>query len=292
MAALTELLFESAPLARAWARELCGGGGDATGCTGYHAVRQYWRILELVTCASHHVFYDGRIRDLAVDDAMRDVLISGCADYAQLAQILAAYGGAGIEPRITVVDRCRTPLALCRWYAEREGLAIDTCCCDIREYHPSRRFDLVCTHSFLSWFPPTRRREVADTWHELLRPGGVVLTVDRIRPPADSPETRVCSDKCETDDFCAMVLERATRLRDRLDVPPETLVDWARQYRQQKYSYGVRSPSALREDFERAGFEVEIEMLGPLPRPEWRRERDRDGRVNYMGLAATRPRAV
>lgn len=284
-------LFESAPLARTRADELCRRETDGSSCVGYHGLRQYWRILDLVTTPAHHDFYAQRLRTLGVERGFRDVLISACADHVQLAQVLSASRSVGLEPRITVVDRCPTPLALCEWYAEREAASITTRCTDILQYRPKRRFDLICTHSFLSWFPPSRRREVAGSWHRLLRPGGMVLTVTRIWPETTSPETPVSSNAREVEDFCAQVLDRATRLRDRLDVPPETLVSWARRYREEKTSYGVRSVPALEADFRRSGFEVEAEMLGPLPRPEWRRERGKDGRVNYVGLAATRPAA-
>lgn len=283
------LLAESAPLASAWAGRYCGNDPDAPDCAVYHGLRQYWRILDLVTTPAHHAFYPDHIRTLCAEAGSLDVLISGTADYAQLAQILEVCRGVPIEPRITVVDRCRTPLALCRWYADRVGVLIETHCSDIREYQSNREFDLIATHSFLTWFPPVERRRVTAKWYELLRPGGVALTVNRIRPPSANPDALVHGDDGESDEFCAQVLERAQRLHHLLDITPEELAARAKQYRAVKTTYGLRSLSALEQDFRRAGFAVETTALGPLSRQEWRRERDKQGNIAYIGMMATRP---
>jgi len=44
-----------------------------------------------------------------------------------------------------VVDRCDTPLALCRWYAERAGFEIDTRASDILRFQDAQGFDAIVT---------------------------------------------------------------------------------------------------------------------------------------------------
>jgi hypothetical protein len=78
------------------------------------------------------------------------VLVSGCADAAMLARVAACLpSAAAIE--IVVLDRCRTPLELCRDYAASHGLHVELVHRDILDYEAAP-FDLICTHSFLSFF--------------------------------------------------------------------------------------------------------------------------------------------
>lgn len=285
----TNPLIESAPLAQSWARRLCRSLPGETCCADYHGLRQYWRLLDLVTTPGHHDFYADHIGPPVSAGCIGHVLISGCADYAQLAQIAGICGERERLPEISVVDRCETPLALCRWYARREGFSIDTHAADIRRFRPRRSVDLVCTHSFLTWFAPRERPEIVSKWFELLRPGGTVLTVTRLRPPSDSPDSLVADDEKEARAFCALVLERAKQRPGLIDATPGQLMDWARRYRSGKTSYGIRSRSGLEAVFRSAGFQVQTVNLGTVPRPEWRRERDAQGAVSYIGVIATRP---
>lgn len=43
------------------------------------------------------------------------MLISGTADYSMLAHLLQAYRNVEAAVHVTVLDRCETPLYLCRW---------------------------------------------------------------------------------------------------------------------------------------------------------------------------------
>src|SRR6185369_1501384 len=91
-----------------------------------------------------------------------------------------------IRPEITIVDQCETPLMLNRWYAERAALAITTTRSNLLQYATSTPFDLICTHSLLSELPPARRPALLANWRTLLRPGGCVVTVNRLRPDGGS----------------------------------------------------------------------------------------------------------
>lgn len=168
-----EALEEAARLAREKAPSLCAG------CDWNHGLWPTLRLLGLVTePALHGEFLRPALA--AVPGAAPRVLLSGAADHALLAQVLAAY--AGRSPRITVLDICETPLMLNRWYAERRGVRIETQRSDILDYEAAGAFDVVCTHAFLGNFDPPKRAALMRKWHSLLQPGGKVITVNRLRP--------------------------------------------------------------------------------------------------------------
>ncbi len=144
------------------------------------------RALGLVTTPdTHGNFYAQTISALA-RDGYRRVLISGSADINMLQRVTAAYDAAGATPSITFVDRCPTPVALAEWYAKRIGSDVDTRSCDILDF-AGGPFDIVCTHSFMGYFDDEARRRLGQKWTDLLRPGGKVVTINRIRPNASGP---------------------------------------------------------------------------------------------------------
>jgi len=177
----TEELLASAPLALAFGADNCWPGpGPAPTCCWYHGVWQYFRLLDLVaTPWKQEAFFRGAFRGLAADGNYRRVLI-----YAMLALLLSAYREEGREPEVTVVDRCETPLFLNRWFAERHGLSLTTRVGDALRYEAEEPYDLICTHSFLGYFSPPQRQVLAAVWGKILRPGGRVVTVQRIRQGA------------------------------------------------------------------------------------------------------------
>jgi len=250
-----EPLLESAPLAWKIAPQLCRKD-PATGesCWWSHGLWQFLRLTGLGSTAAHRGdFYRRAIRIPGSTGTPR-VLVSGTADYAMLAQVIAAFDGSGTRPEITVLDICETPLHLNRWYAERSGYAIDTVCRDILAYEASRPFDIVCTDSFLGRFPHTRWPVLAEKWHSLLRPGGLVATASRLRKgnaPATIgfPETRA---KALHD----AILDLAEKKRHLLKIEPGDLARCAELYASRHVNHAVRSVDDVRMPFEAAGFEL------------------------------------
>ena len=175
-----EALAEAARLARERAPALCRRDA-ATGrtCDWHHGLWPTLRLLGLVTEPALHAQFL-RAALAGVPGERPRVLISGAADHALLAQLLDALGAR--RPAVTVVDICETPLMLNCWFAERAGLAIDTHCSDILDYEQAGAYDAVCTHAFLGNFDAPGRDALMRKWHALLRPGGKVITVNRLRP--------------------------------------------------------------------------------------------------------------
>ena len=153
-----EALEEAARLARDEAPSLCRADAAGGTCAWHHGLWPTLRLLGLVTePALHGEFLRGALA--AVAGKAPRVLLSGAADHALLAQVLAAFASRTL--RITVLDICETPLLLNRWYAGRAGVAIETCRSDILDYAAPRAFDAICTHAFLGNFDAARARAFA-----------------------------------------------------------------------------------------------------------------------------------
>jgi SAM-dependent methyltransferase len=181
-----------------------------------------------------------------------------------LARVASAYAGAATPLDATVVDLCRTPLALTTAYAQRCLLPARTLVADIREFTASRPFDVVCTHSLLPRLPGPERPRVVERWASLLRPGGKLVTVTRIDPEG-KPSPAAPS---QAHAFGERVRREAARWRELLEVSPDELGAAAREYAASTIVYAPpRSVDELVELVTGGGFTVERlevrEVAGP-----------------------------
>jgi SAM-dependent methyltransferase len=104
----------------------------------------------------------------------RRMLIAGAADTGLLASVARAAAGHDVE--IEVVDRCATPIELCRRFAERWSLPVAARVVDLAELD-ARGFDLVYANSVLPFIPAGRRSDLLTRMRQALRPGGHLLLV-------------------------------------------------------------------------------------------------------------------
>ena len=256
MSSEPEPLEESAPLARKLATECCRVD-PLTGesCAWYHGLWQTLRIMRLVETPEYHAaFFRDAFRAIGAGGSAPRVLVSGSADYGMLAQVFSAFRGAGIEPEVTVIDRCDTPLALNRWYAERRDAVLETSCCDVLEFECAQPFDAICTHAFFGRFSPSERVALLTKWRSLLRPGGAVVTATPIRPGNDAPMAGFAPDQILA--FRAAVEELAQRAGDTVFPEPCQLAQAAETYARRHQVHPVRSLEELRVQFEGAGFRL------------------------------------
>lgn len=184
---LQALWLDTAPLALENSAEFCtqsiGGNNLIAGhnCSIMHGSWQYLLLLGLTANPGRNLkFYRAHIARLAQERNLRRLLIAGCCDYTMLAIALSAFEDANITPDITVVDRCDTPLSLCRWFAKRYGCMIATEKTEILHYTAEAPFDLICTDGFLSVFTQDTRPDLIASWHALLKPGGYVVTTNNL----------------------------------------------------------------------------------------------------------------
>jgi hypothetical protein len=253
---LDEPLAESAPLAWAEAPVRCYRD-PATGqtCLWYHRVWQYLRWLGFIdSVGTNSDFLLETFEDVARSRNHPSVLVSGTADYAMLAHLRCGYARAGAVLEATVVDRCPTALLINHWYADRYAIALETACADVLEYSGRDRFDLICTHNFVSRFDAEARQRLVARWFELSKPGGVVVTTQRIRPR----EPRAISGFTEGEarDLADRVADAARPRAGELGVDPGELADAVYRYAIVKGAHVIRSTDEVAGIFERAGFEI------------------------------------
>ncbi|NND44143.1 MAG: class I SAM-dependent methyltransferase [Xanthomonadales bacterium] len=255
----------SAPLALQWSRQYCVQPGGATeACAWYHGSWQTLRLLGVFqSIRSDDDFFLPEL-DCLLGNGVRDILISGAADFALLSRIALMAGARIGDIRVTVIDRCATPLRLNEWLGKRLGLSITTIQGDVLSLQAAGQFDLVCTHSFICFFDQQQRSELIRRWHDLLRPNGKVLTAQRARTNDTEPVIRY-----REAEILAMA-ERARRLAtdqfDRLGIDPSLAHQLALGYGRHHWTYLVRTPAEIRQLFNEQGFSLErFEPPGDQP---------------------------
>ncbi|HZN86480.1 MAG TPA: class I SAM-dependent methyltransferase [Burkholderiales bacterium] len=252
----SEDLEQAAALARAQAEALCRRD-PRTGisCSWHHGFWPTLRLLGLVTEPALHGAFLRRAL-AAIPAARPRVLISGTADHALLAQALAAFGARPFDA--VVLDLCETPLMLNRWFAGRAGFAIETRQSNILDFSDDRPYDAVCTHAFLGNFDPAQRAALAAKWRALLRPGGRVVTVNRLRPGSEPLWIAFSTDQVWA--FRERV-EDAAKARG-LRFP--RLGRAAEAYAGRQAVYPLGTAEELRALFEQGGFDIEELSLAAL----------------------------
>jgi hypothetical protein len=211
----------------------------------------------------HARFYQQALDGVAAAGRRPQVLISGAADYSMLAYVLDAFRGRGIEPAITVLDVCETPLYLNRWYARRVACRIKTLKCSVLESPGSAVFDAACTHSFLGQFSRERRLDLVAAWRRLLRPGAPVITAHPLRPWGADEQNQFTAGQAEA--FRAAVLSNRRKLPEALRNDEAGLARQAERYLKARYGYPVRTGQEVRELFEQGGFRIARLACGPAP---------------------------
>ena len=280
-----EPLSESAPLAWAEAPGLCHRD-PATGdtCVWYHRVWQYLRLLGIITTVrTNSDFLIGTFRECARTREHSVALISATADYSMLAHLNHAYAQEHQKLDVTVVDRCPTALMLNRWYAERCELAVKTRHADVLEYAPDGPFDLVCAHNFVGRFDLENRRRLISRWHALLRPGGLVVTTQRIRP--NSREHRSGYTDAEARELSDRVAAIA-RTHSGLGVDHDEFAMAVYEYALRKSAFVIRADREITDPFIEQGFDVVVADEGGLA------ERLRDQPGSTAGKDTYRLRVV
>lgn len=253
----SEDLEQAAALARARAPELCRRDPQTgASCDWNHGLWPTLRLLGLVTePALHGEFLRGALAALPMERPR--ILLSGAADHALLEQVHSAFAGRPFDA--VVLDLCETPLMLNRRCAERAGVAIETRVSNILEYAERRPYDAICTHAFLSYFDQVQRTALVAKWRELLRPGGRVITVNRIRPGSEPQWVAFSTDQVWA--FRQRV-EEAAKARG-LALP--RLGRAAELYASRQAIFPLASTEELRALFETGSFDVQELSVDAAP---------------------------
>ncbi|MDN3351646.1 hypothetical protein [Actinomadura sp. DC4] len=242
-------------------------------CSWYHGVWQHLRLFNMVSSPDwHSPFYehalDQAFHGLAGEKQPR-VLITGTADYTLLAYVLRAAANARADAGITVVDRCRTALLSCQWYSQRWATqeALGTCTVDVREADVLEiapdpvRYHLITTDGFLTRLETSTAKEVIRSWHELLEPGGTVITTVRVHP-LDAPRGSVLD---EVSDFALRARDRAQRWRRYLKSRVNDITSAAQQYALSMRSQDLGDAATIGRLFAEQGFKIRYSSLNSVP---------------------------
>ena len=282
-----EPLAETAPLAWAEAPRRCYRDpqtGDT--CLWYHRVWQYLRLLGVISSVRTNTnFFTRTFRDRARTGRRPRVLVSATADYSMLAHLKSAYDQEGAALEVTVVDRCETSLMLNRWYADRYQVALATASSDVVDYATEHPFDLICTHNFLGRFDTASRGGLVAHWHALLRPGGLVVTTQRIRPNTRHAHSHYTAEEARA--LSEQVTASARAFLPRLDIDPDELGRAVYEYALSKGAHTIRTTEEITDLFEAAGFEIELADQG-----EGAEERERDRPSSSAGKDTYRMRII
>lgn len=244
-----EPLAKSALLAQQWAKAYC------TNCGTYHGAWQLLRLLGVLSSIrSDDDFLVGQL-DAAIGSGASKILVSGAADYALLARIVAVANRHDTRLEITVVDCCETPLKLNHWYAAQAGIEVELVHGDILNYQNPGFFDLICTHSFLCLFNEDGRRKLVNIWWDCLQPSGAVLTAQRARP--DETSIMHGFSTSQVDELGQRAYRLAEEQYKQLGIDPQQARHLAVDYAANRSTYVVSNSDHLRQLFSQQGFVLE-----------------------------------
>ncbi len=243
------LSFERARYIEELAKQHCCKGQDD--CAWYHGFWHYLRWLGLGCDAwRHRDFFLSELAKIPSRKGFQpEILVSGAADESMLSLVLEAVGSA----RVCVVDQCQTPLLLCQEFAATKGLTISTWHGDIREASWQASFDAIATHVFLGYFDEAGRSAVIKRWFELLKPGGSVVTVLRLRP--GFPHRTVGFSPSELAKLCQAVDQGLATHGIAAEIRKE-LVATAHIYGKSFTNFAILSAENILDAFRHAGFRL------------------------------------
>ena len=264
---LDDRVLECAALARSIAPTTCRPGAFfESNCVWYHGFWPYLRAVGVVTTPTHHAqFYADTLGELARDGDTNRILISGSSDFTMLQHVFSAFD-AEREPDILFTDICGTPVRLAEWYADVNRRDIAARATDILELDTDERFDVICTHSFLGAFTDTARVSLARKWHELLRPGGKIVTINRIRPYAGNEIIRFDQDQIES--FAARARAALEQRPGIFDITPDEMEASARKYAESFQVNPIRSLDDIDALFRDNGFAIDVLDVHYVPGKE------------------------
>jgi SAM-dependent methyltransferase len=251
--ALDPELLAAARYARSLAGSTCLVDASGRSCAWYHGAWPFFRLVEIVsTPKKHAAHFESELRCAKQQGECRRVLISGSADDGMLRMIADSSAGWLPAMEFTVIDRCATPLRLCERFAERRRLRLTTIQRNILDAAPAAMFDAILTHGFLGYFTAAELPVLLLRWRSLLRPGGRLVMVQRIREQYAGDRVRFTP--AEAAAFIASV--------ERLSAPytaelgADDLPTLARRYVANMDAWSVRSAQGLRRTIEANGFRL------------------------------------
>lgn len=224
-------------------------------CRAYHKVRPLLRYLGLsAEPVDQADFFNTSLSD-AIGNGARDILVCGTSDTAMPELVLAIANALSVPVQIHLLDICQTPGQLARQWIEPEPSSLRTETSDILDWAPAFQFDVIVTHSLLGQFSPESRPALFAKWYQVLRPGGRVITVNRIKA---SGEVR-SYDNATAEALANAVVKKYKDGKTNARIAPRELYDAVMDYCENRASFAVSSTKKIMELC--AGADLEILTL-------------------------------
>lgn len=244
--------------------------GHCGDCLDYHmliAVRR--SIGRIGTASTDRGLLVAQIGEMLAERAPSDkspfdIVIAGSGDTQTPAVCAHAVHGHGADAlarvRFTILDRCDTPLQLCRDFAARHGLSFDTRVADLVTTTAAFPADLVVIHNTFSFIATEHHVATLSRIAGWLKPGGRIYFTLAVRPA----ETRdgILRRNAEAHD-----LIRASIAAGTLAIREPLAVFEARLARHDERRADISDAAAIFELFARCKLRVHR---------QWRRTRDRE----------------
>lgn len=159
------------------------------GCNGYHLARARRRLKSPMPDALDRADMMRLLQDFLASRTTEpvDILIAGSADTNLLATCAEAVSDRATA-RYMILDRCRTPLALCDAFARRVGLDVQTRQVDMSAPEGEFTADLIVVHSLLRFLPHANHPASLAALRRWLKPGGAIIFSHRLMPTAKDGE--------------------------------------------------------------------------------------------------------
>ena len=170
-----EPLRELAAEAYELAHRRCGS------CCNTHALWSYIRLSRASIGAEREGSPLEPVLAELLTSEQPTILIAGAADTGLLA--LVARAASKRDANIVVLDRCDTPLEICRRLSTRWGLPVSTIHQDLRDLEVCDRFDLVLLHHTLQFVPAEDQCKVLSNLARALRSTGHLVHAFNISDP-------------------------------------------------------------------------------------------------------------
>ena len=247
---ISSLRFDAIDLAK----QHCGQDDGNPSCAHYHGIRFLLHYLgaRAILNTQYAVFYTHLQNRFQSDNCFQNsptVLISGAADFVIPALVSSALKDLGLHAKLTILDRCQTPLVLCQKAARKFGF--DWCYqqSGILEYRTDQHFDLICSDRFLGHLAAETRLDLLNKWATLLTTVGTVLTTVSIRPQGQVSHTESNS-----------LVDRLQSLDDHFDpgnrYSPQELADMVVTYSRNRSAYPILNQQAILSLFESSQLEI------------------------------------
>lgn len=246
------------------------------GCRNYHVM---WPYLRAIGANGSGPEFRWELQRNALAEALAGRtairwLIAGSADAGLLALAAAVMERhPGVPFSVTIIDRCQTPLGLCRAHADANDIDLTAIHADLDEFEPDQPFDIVVMHHTIVFFEPDHQTVLLKRVAGWLAPEGrLYLTFSHDPPDLHGPVTPSSTIR----DWRERQVRDAAATGEA--VPPEDLDAFVA--RLHTIRDGIRGPDQRRAlgfyDELVAAAGMEVERILPLPKlptdpvPGWR----------------------